>query len=61
MTVVSFFFCLGFLSHILIIRTKIGEVRGPSLFFVTVFILSRTFRGLFAVLHLRWLPFCFQF
>ena len=31
-----FFFCLGCLLQILIVRTKVGEGRGPSLFFVAM-------------------------
>ena len=53
------FFYHGFLSHTLMIHRTAGEGSAASLFLSTTSTRSRTFRHLFATLHVRWLPrFC---
>ena len=55
-----FFFYQGFLSRTLTTHRAAGEGRGPSLFHSTTSTRSRTFRHLFATLHVRWLSHIFN-
>ena len=55
-----FFFCQGFPSRTLTTHRTAGEGRGPSLFHSTTSTRSRTFRHLFATLHVRWLSHIFN-
>ena len=54
------FFYQGFLSRTLTTHRTAGEGRGPSLFHSTTSTRSRTFRHLFATLHVRWLSHIFN-
>ena len=56
----TFFLVSGFLLQTLTIHRNEGKGRGPSLFFSTTWPISRTFRELFATLHVKWLPHTFK-
>ena len=56
------YFHKGFLFRTLKIHRKTAEeIRGPSLLLSPISIYSRTFKHLFATLHVTWLPFAFIF
>ena len=55
-----FFFYQDFLSQTLTTHRTAGEGRGPFLFHSTTSTRSRTFRYLFATLHVRWLSHIFN-
>lgn len=54
------FFYLGFISKTLAIHGTAEEGRVPYQFLYTISTHSQTFKHLFTVLHLRWLPYIFN-
>ena len=55
-----FFYYQGFLSQTMTVHGIAGKETETSLFLFTIFTRSRTFRHLFASLHVRWLPPAFN-